>query len=43
MALIFPKYVALLMIEAMGALESNPIAKPFFSSVSVFSPVFFRH
>jgi hypothetical protein len=37
MALIFPKYVALLMIESMVALESNPIAKPFFL------PVFFRH
>jgi hypothetical protein len=38
MALIFPNHVALLMIESMVALESNPIAKPFFSSVSVFSP-----
>jgi len=43
MALIFPNYVALLMIESRVALENNPIAKPFFSSVSVFSPGFFRH
>jgi hypothetical protein len=25
MALIFPNYAALLMIESMGALESNPV------------------
>jgi len=37
MALIFPNYMALLMIESMVALENNSIAKPFFL------PVFFRH
>ena len=30
MALIFPNYVAFFVIESMVALESNPIAKPFF-------------
>jgi hypothetical protein len=38
MALIFPKYVAPLMIESMVALESNSTVKPvfhlFFSSIS---------
>jgi hypothetical protein len=38
MALIFPNYVALLMIESMVALENNPIAKPFFSGISSETP-----
>jgi len=38
MALIFPNYMALFMIESMVALENNSIAKPFFSGISSETP-----